>query len=211
VLDVGAHEGSYAAEVARLVARARVFAFEPHPASFERLSARAGAKYTPVRAAVGREPGSITLYDRTSAGSQHATTVAGAMETVHRDKDLRSWTVPALTLDDFLRERGIRRVHLLKIDTEGSELDVLGGARSALDAGIVDVVQLEFNAMNVVSRVFMRDLRDLLPAYTVHRLLPDGPVSLDPYEPAFEEIFAFQNVLFVSKRLDPESRKVLVG
>jgi hypothetical protein len=119
--------------------------------------------------------------------------------------------VPAVTLDGFIRDHGIARVHLLKVDTEGSELDVLSGAREVLAAGVIDVIQLEFNAMNAVSRAFMRDFRALLPGHSVHRLLPDGPVDLDPYEPVFEEIFAFQNVLFVSRRLDPAARGVLVG
>lgn len=211
VIDVGAHEGSYAADVARLVRGARVFAFEPHPETFKRLAAAGGA-YTPVHAAVASEPGTVTLYDRGSpAGTQHASLVPNVIETIHAQATARRWEVPATTLDRFVAEQRIERVHLLKIDTEGSELDVLRGARACLAAGMVDVIQIEFNSMNTVSRVFLRDFRALLPGYTAHRLLPDGPVALERLEPVFEEIFAFQNIVFLSPRLAGPSREILAG
>lgn len=211
VIDVGAHEGSYAEEVARLVPGARVFAFEPHPETFKRL-AGAGGRYTPVHAAVAAEPGTLTLYDRGSpVGTQHASVVPGVIESIHAEATARRWEVPATTIDRFVAEQGIGRVQLLKIDTEGSELEVLRGARACIAAGMIDLVQIEFNSMNTVSRVFLRDFRAILPGYTAHRLLPDGPVPLARLEPVFEEIFAFQNVVFLAPGLDPAAREALTG
>lgn len=211
VVDIGAHEGSYAREVAALAPGARVFAFEPHPETFKRLAAGA-VGYTPVHAAVASEAGTLSLYDHGSpAGTQHASLVRGVIETIHEEPTARRWDVPATTLDRFVAEQGIVRIHLLKIDTEGSELDVLRGARACIEAGMVDVIQIEFNSMNVVSKVFLRDFRALLAGYSAHRLLPDGPVALERLSPVFEEIFAFQNVVFVSPRLDRSVRETLVG
>ena len=40
--------------------------------------------------------------------------------------------VPVLTVDDFVRERAIDRIDLMKIDVEGMELKVMQGARNTL-------------------------------------------------------------------------------
>jgi len=57
-------------------------------------------------------------------------------------------------------------------------------------------VQFEFNAMNLESRTFFRDLVALLPNYRLHRLLPDGWALL-PYTPLTCELFAYQNIVAV--------------
>lgn len=211
VLDVGAHEGSYAREVISSAPAARVYAFEPHPETFKRLAAGATA-YTPIHAALASEEGTLTLYDHGSpAGTQHASLVPNVIEAIHDGPASGRWEVPATTLDRFVADREIDHVHLLKIDTEGAELDVLRGARATLEAGLVDLVQIEFNSMNTISKAFMRDFRALLAGYSAHRLLPDGPVALERLSPVFEEIFAFQNVLFVSPRLGGAAREAVVG
>jgi FkbM family methyltransferase len=211
VIDVGAHEGSYALEVARLVPGARIFAFEAHPETFKRLEA-ASSGFTPVHAALASEGGNVVLYDRgSSTGTQHASIVPNVIEKIHADASARRFEVPGTTLDRFVSERRIERIHLLKIDTEGSELEVLRGARRCIDAGALDVVQIEFNAMNTISKVFLRDFRELLRGYTVYRLLPDGPASLDRLDPVFEEIFAFQNLVFLSPHIDPAALETIVG
>src|SRR6185436_3522307 len=88
-------------------------------------------------------------------------------------------------------------VDFLKIDTEGNELKVLKGAQSLLQKNAIRAIQFEFNEMNVVSRVFLRDFYDILAGYTFYRLLPDGLLPLGRYS-ARNEIFAFQNIFAVN-------------
>jgi hypothetical protein len=45
------------------------------------------------------------------------------------------------------RERGIERINLLKIDTEGFDLQVLEGAQESLRDGRIDFIYLEFNTV----------------------------------------------------------------
>ena len=47
------------------------------------------------------------------------------------------------TIDDFCEEQGIAHVGFLKMDTEGSDLDVLRGAENILRNQDVDIVQVE--------------------------------------------------------------------
>lgn len=198
VLDVGANVGDFSRRVRAAAPSARVFAFEPHPSIFPHTSAAAqAAGFEAIHAGCGDEPGRLTLYDYSDsrAGSQHASLYQAVIERLHGGS-AAGHEVEIVTVDDFLRDRKIERVHLLKIDTEGHESSVLRGAQRALREGRIDFVQFEFNAMNLESRTFFRDLVALLPNYRLHRLLPDGWALL-PYTPLTCELFAYQNIVAV--------------
>ncbi|HKH93424.1 MAG TPA: FkbM family methyltransferase [Gemmatimonadaceae bacterium] len=202
VLDVGANVGDFSRQVKAAAPSARVFAFEPHPAIFPRTQAAAKASgFEAIHAGCGGERGHLTLYDYSDAraGSQHASLYQGVIEGLH-GAPAAAHDVEIVTVDDFLRERSIEHVLLLKIDTEGHEASVLRGARRAIGEGRIDFVQFEFNAMNLESRTFFRDLVELLPNFRLHRLLPDGWAPL-PYSPLTCELFAYQNVVAVRNDL----------
>jgi hypothetical protein len=93
--------------------------------------------------------------------------------------------------------QAISHEDLLKIDVEGAELEVLKGAVGAIKAGKIDVIQFEFNEMNVVSRVFFRDFWHVLDGYSFYRLLPFGLFPIRNYRTFFCELFAFQNIVAV--------------
>jgi hypothetical protein len=91
----------------------------------------------------------------------------------------------------------LQHISLLKIDTEGHEFEVLLGARNAIDRGSIEVVHLEFNEMNVISRIFCRDFFELLKDYSFYRMLPDGLLPLGPYTAVTCELFAYQNLVAI--------------
>lgn len=203
VLDVGANEGRYARSVCRASPDARVYAFEPHPATYRKLVAAMAqvdaAGFRPVNAAVGMHGGSVELYDyRDEDGSSHASVHRDVIEGIHGAESV-AHRVPMLSLDDFAAEQGLGRIDLLKIDTEGNEFAALRGFRQHIDRGLVDVIQFEFNEMNVVTRVFFKDFWDFLQGYELYRLLPKGLARIEQYAPATCEIFAFQNIVAFRK------------
>jgi FkbM family methyltransferase len=203
VLDVGANVGDFSRRVTAAAPSARVFAFEPHPAIFQQTRAAAeAAGFEAIHAGCGAVPGQLMLYDYSDsrAGSQHASLYPGVIEELHGAAAV-AHDVQIVTIDDFLAERAIEHVLLLKIDTEGHEASVLRGARHAVGARQIDFVQFEFNAMNIESRTFFRDIVALLPNYRFHRLLPDGWAPL-PYSPITCEVFAYQNVVAIRDGLD---------
>lgn len=197
MVDVGANEGSYASEVLKLKANARVFAFEPHPETYTRLSSvLSGFKnVTCINAACGSVPGKLGLFDyEGSTGTQHASLHEGVIERVHHGRSVQH-VVDVVTLDTFATDHKISTIELLKIDTEGHELEVLKGAENLLRKGGIRAIQFEFSEANVVSRVFFRDFYDLLPNYKFHRMLRNGLIALDPYMPLWCELFGFQNIV----------------
>lgn len=54
------------------------------------------------------------------------------------------YTVPATTLDEFAREKGIERITVLKADVQGWEYFVFKGAEKLIDAGRIPNIIFEF-------------------------------------------------------------------
>jgi len=204
VLDVGANQGRYAALVRQRIPASSVWAFEPHPETFKHLASVA-EKYgfKAVSAGVGDQAGSFVLYDRIAEeGTEHASLYRGVIEDIH-DREATALNVAITTLDRFVSEQRIEQIGLLKIDTEGNEFRVLQGGKESLESGKIAMIQIEFNEMNTVSRVFFRDFVDLLPGFAPFRLLPAGLLPLTPYRPLRHELFGFQNILFIRNDLLP--------
>ncbi len=201
ILDVGASKGEYSCHCIRINKYATVYAFEPHPKTFETLKTTvSGEGVIVVNKAVSSSRGRMQLYDyRNNEGSSHATLYQDVIEKVHGGDSI-SFEVEAVTLDEFVIENKIDKVHLLKIDVEGNELNVLRGAKKSLKKDIFDAIQFEFTQINSVSRVFMKDYFDLLGAkFSLHRLLPNGLSSLADYTPTGHEIYGHQNIVAIRR------------
>ena len=205
VFDVGAHHGEYAVRVRALRPAARVWCFEPHPVAFERLKEAAAASgFTAVNVGLSDAPGHMTLYDYASTagdGSSHATVHANVIEDIHHGT-ATAVEVEVTTVDLFMEAEKIPHLHLLKVDAEGHELAIIRGARRAITSGQVDVVQFEFNEMNVMSRVFFRDFYDALPGFSLYRMVIDGLVPIGAYQPRTHELFILQNVVAIRDGLE---------
>jgi len=124
--DIGANVGAYSL-VASEVAGSRVFAFEPHPASFQLLERNIElnkrSNVTPLRVALSAETGDALLTDTPDLSTNSIL----AQESPNQE------SVPITTarLDDICGERDIRP-SVVKIDVEGHELKVIEGFSKGL-------------------------------------------------------------------------------
>jgi FkbM family methyltransferase len=195
IIDVGANNGDYSLMCLNLFKNVNIYSFEPHPKTFISLmSVLSGKNVSCFNMAVSKKSGILDLFDYDSDdGSEHASLYQDVIEKIHYKKSV-SHRVKAVALDDFIRDKEICEIDLLKIDTEGHELEVLKGARFAIKNRIIRVIHFEFNEMNVVSRSFFKDFVELLPGYDLFRLLPAGLIPLK-YSPLNTEIFAYQNIV----------------
>jgi FkbM family methyltransferase len=120
IVDVGAFIGVYALAAQAANPGARVFGFEPLQSAFDVFEANCAANASAVRAvraALGDRDGEADLFygddsDTPSLGRPHGR---------------RHERVPIRTLESFLREQGVDRVDLLKVDVETFEPAVLSG------------------------------------------------------------------------------------
>lgn len=200
VIDVGANVGRYANLLKQLSPQATVYAFEPHPITFKTLLENAKENdYHVFQLGCGKEKAKLKLYDyREQDGSSHASMYQGVIEDIHRSSAVEH-DINIIRLDDFLTEKEIKKVSLIKIDAEGNEYRVLEGLHQSIKNGAIEIIHWEFNNMNVISRTFFKDFYDLLSDYSIFRMLSDGLVPLGEYNPLICEIYAFQNIVAVHK------------
>lgn len=196
ILDVGANIGNYCSLIKQKDPSYDIYAFEPHPKTYQRLvenTRTLGIRTFNI--GIGATKGSLTLYDYDcNDGSEHASLHKGVIEQIHKGEAI-AHEVTVVSLDEFVSQQRIEKISLLKIDTEGHEFEVLKGAGNLLKTGKIEMIHFEFNEMNVISRVFFKDIWDYLPNYDFYRMLPDGLVHIKNYSPISCEIFAYQNLV----------------
>lgn len=131
ILDVGSNIGLAAAWFAHACPGRRIHCFEPLPDNVRMVRLNCpSARVSNV--AVGATAGRLTL--QADPDQVMATSIPTSWDTQPVEVDV-------LTLDDYAAQHGIERVALLKIDTEGMELEVFRGAPSLLER--TDQVVLE--------------------------------------------------------------------
>ncbi len=174
VVDAGANIGEWTSAVLDAAPGAAVYSLEPAAGPYGQLVQRVGTRAQTFPVGLSSEPRTVTLWGPPEYPG---------MASVHK-RDLRhlNMTIEAVaevsltTLDLFCAEHCIAHIHLLKMDVEGHELDVLTGASQLLASGAVDAIQFEFGGANIDSRTYVRDFRDRLEplGYRLHRILRDG-------------------------------------
>ncbi|MDZ4685101.1 MAG: FkbM family methyltransferase [Planctomycetaceae bacterium] len=203
IFDVGANVGKYSQAALKIFGdQCRIHAFEPATATADQYAANLGAdpQVALHRLALSDAAGIAKLYFE-SEGSPVATLNPESLDGMYGQSS-RIEEVQTATLDDLCTRQGIDRIHLLKMDAEGHEFQILKGAGELLAAGRIDGIQWEFAYNNVYSRVFFRDFFELLsPQYHLFRLVKDG---IYPLSNAYSyEVFRTVNFYARLKSLPP--------
>ena len=156
ILDVGANDGETVATFLRRFPDARILAFEPYAPLYQRLRRRFRHATTveTLNVALGATSGTARLHlysgHRMNSLLRLDADPANPMASGFAEKG--SVSVPVATVDDVARERRLPRIDILKVDTQGYDLEVLRGAGSQLAARRVGAVLLEVNFVPMYER-----------------------------------------------------------
>jgi len=214
IFDVGANVGETSLTLHERFPHARVVAFEPHAATYERLRGNVeGEGIVPSNLALGSASRSAELF--VYRFSTLNSLIEDAPYAVRFGETATPEAVTVSTLDEFCSENEIVTIDLLKIDTEGTDLDVLRGGERMLREGRIRFVVTEFNdlldprgarggALLPIARFLHQFGFRLIASYT-EQVFPDG------------EVFVVSNALFVlpvghqvAKRTLPRRRATAV-
>jgi FkbM family methyltransferase len=132
-VDVGCHVGYHTLVARQLVGRTGVvIAIDPQPYNCERTLTNWRVNgFENIRlyvAAAGECPKDVMIAEQPLTDSSRLSLLA---ETVQNAP--RQCTVPVRRLDEIIASESLTRIALLKIDTEGYELEVLRGLGKSLD------------------------------------------------------------------------------
>ena len=143
-VDVGANVGIFSIAAAKKVQDGRVLAFEPCGWTYERLIKNQGlnglTNLQTIHAALGERAAEAILHVNVP-GKDGLNTIG---RPTHVDSEVAgAEKVLVVTLDEALRQCGILRVDVMKMDVEGAELFVLLGAKQLLSRSNAPLILYE--------------------------------------------------------------------
>lgn len=146
IIDAGAYTGLSSAYFAMRYPEARIIAIEPGESNFELLihNTKRFRNVHPVQAALWAHPGQLILRDPGDGPWSLQVTENGILHgedhvaAAGSDRPVRAITVP-----DIIRDHGLDRIDLLKLDIEGSEKEVFANCGSWIRQ--VDAICMELH------------------------------------------------------------------
>lgn len=154
VFDIGANVGSFSNEILINSPDSKIFAFEPVKSTFNKLVKNMGSSKNLKfhRLAIGNteEKLSINIYDENDSVLNSLNPLAMSKDGGQKEE------IEVQRGDDFCRRNNISRINLLKIDTEGFELNVLLGFEKMLNTKSIDLIYIEtgFDGRNTRNTYF---------------------------------------------------------
>jgi FkbM family methyltransferase len=141
IFDVGANRGQTIERFRQGFERPVIHAFEPGRAAFAELQRRYDGRPGVIlnNMALGSRSESRMFldndHDDMSSFLEPSATAWGAITS--------RYPVDVITLDEYCAGRGIGRIDILKIDTQGFDLQVLAGAQGLMQASAIHLIYTE--------------------------------------------------------------------
>ena len=153
IFDIGACNGGIALLYNELFKKSNIYCFEPFIPSFEELKKNT-ARFNNIsifNMAFSNVSGQIDFHvnnfpPTNSILATHPDSNKnwgeGLLDTKEKIK------VKSITLDEFIDEYGIEKIDILKLDTQGSEYQILEGASKSIEQNKISLIYLEIIIMS---------------------------------------------------------------
>ena len=142
IIDIGANTGQSIARYQKLFNKSKIYSIEPSKYAFYKLKKKYNHKKNIYlyNHAIGDLNQKKIFYD-------YKNNVLSSFNKLNENNILKNKfkknLVNVLTLDNFCRKHRLKNVHILKIDTQGNENNVLKGSRKSIRNGIFNLIELE--------------------------------------------------------------------
>jgi len=156
-LDVGAKGGVF--QLPKLTKYTNYIGFEPNPTETDKIRSYEDAEYLPY--ALSRSTGNreIRITKHNSYSSFFEFDEGNFRKHFHLMKEYNRWksgfklekllAVPTKSLDDFMCEKAMNIIDFIKLDTQGSELEILQGGINAITKNRIGVIFCEVNFVKI--------------------------------------------------------------
>jgi len=166
--DIGAQIGYYTIIAStRVGKKGHVYSFEPFPPSFQvlrnNIQMNNFQNVSLYNLAVSDKKEYTWLYLQNRENSGSATFIS-SKQFFKQEKAGYITKVECTTIDDFIREKNIQKVDLIKIDTEGAEPKVLSGMQNLLSSGcpkiLIEINEKQLNSFGYFKEYIYEYLSD---------------------------------------------------
>lgn len=140
VFDIGSNLGTYSIFISRLFTdkKLEIHSFEPINNLLEKQKIKHG-KLFKNHGIVSKDAGEIEFYERSITSQSSTRRESGTIG----DKIISTYKVQSINISDYILEKNIRKIDILKIDTEGSELDIIYSIKDKLLSLGIKVIKIE--------------------------------------------------------------------
>lgn len=148
IFDVGANRGTIAEKYRNAFPDATIYAFEPFSDVFKELEQRVSGdrQIIPRMSALGSAPGNTELRVNAASVTNSLLETEDSAASFWGEGLMETTTTAEVevdTIDEFCRKNRIEGIDVLKIDTQGTEHEVLKGAAGMLSGGRIRVIYTE--------------------------------------------------------------------
>ncbi len=127
IFDIGANHGGWASEIRAMAPKARLILFEANPIHRETLEASGFENFIGILS----KPGVYECEFFTPESSTAKSTGASYYkEVTPAFNEVKSTKLKATPLDELVEQNNLPQPDLIKIDTQGSELDIIEGGQT---------------------------------------------------------------------------------
>jgi len=148
LLDVGANVGLVTERLYREYPESAIYSFEPVPSAFEILQSKFStySNVTLINLGLWDGTGEIDfeVHNDTATSSPYPRNISGRKYYSTYDKIVETISVKVESLDHWTTKAGIKHIDFIKMDTQGSELMILSGAKNLLYKNSIDIIYTEF-------------------------------------------------------------------
>lgn len=164
IIDIGANEGQFIAEILTIFPDSEIYSFEPLEDCYKKLNStfKNSKKVHTYNLALGEQDGEI-VFSRSSASPSSSIL---RMNNLH--KKLFPHTagssqqfVKIMRLDDVLKESVLQNIILMKIDVQGTEDKVIQGALNIIEKTSIIITEVSYAALYEKQPLF-KDIFTLL-------------------------------------------------
>jgi len=210
-LDVGANVGKYT-QLLLSETNSEIISFEPLKEAFKELQKIENEYPNRLKVfnyAIGEESANLELNfsDEKSEKATFSNDI-DKLSFFDHEKNKKVMT-DVVTLDSFFLENSSlinkKDIDLIKIDTEGFELEVIKGAKNTIENKRPKYIQLEFNWHQLFKNHSMYKFSKYLTNYELFQILPFGKklIKVDPTRPE-TNIFHLSNFVYIRKDISRE-------
>ena len=203
-IDVGANIGEYSKYILEN-SNSRVIAFEPVPESFNKLNLLKKKfinRLYVYNIGIGEKNETKKIYyDKNNLQWANFNPELKKIDYLKNTK--KSLKCKILSLDNFLiknKKLSIKKIDLIKIDTEGYELEVLIGAKKTIDKFKPKYIQIEYNWHHLFKNVNLYYFSKVLKGYQAYKIFPFSKelIKINPERPE-HNYFNYSNIVFIKK------------
>ena len=204
VFDVGSHVGEWADQLLRLNPSIHLHCFEPCKNTFQVIQRKKYEKNVICNNfGLGSDNTQKKLFVYGDLSEGNSLYLRRGLENiVGTEIQAETEQVEIRTLDSYCCEKDIKEIDFLKIDVEGSELEVIKGGKEYFEGERIKIAQFEYGGSYIDSRILLKDFFDFFNGmnYSIFLLYPTR-VCLIPYYDQRLENFQYKNFLVINNKV----------